>query len=286
MSGTRRDFLKTVGVCGAVAGVGVAGLTTLKKDAHASAPHPWGYSLYDLDPEYSRKLGHQGYYIGHCAYATYRAIISQLADTVGYPYTEIPTDMMRWGAGGVAGFASFCGALNGASVAIGLICDNANAKSLISALLSWYAETPLPSAESNLYAANGEFQAMLDQIGKTIKTTAALPNSVADGNLCHLSVTHWCRASGMASGSSERSERCARLSGDVAAKTVQLLNDLFGQNGIPAYTVPGDKSTCRQCHYKGPDYDAGQFTRGKMDCEMCHVDIKKVSANHKKGSRK
>ncbi len=291
MSGTsRRDFLKA-GICGAVVGSGITGVPLLKgagvKPASASVPHPWGYALNDLDPEYSRKLGHQGYYLGECAYATFRTIIGQLQEQIGYPYTEIPLDMMRWGAGGVAGFGTFCGTLNGAAAAFGLVCDNTNAKSLISALMSWYAETPLPSDQSNLYAQNGEFQQMLDQIGKTIKTPIALPQSVARGNMCHLSVTNWCLASGYASGSSERSERCARLAGDVSAKAIELLNDLFGTNGIPAYTVPGDKTSCRQCHYKGKDYFAGQFTRGKMDCMLCHSELKQVNSEaHHKGKTK
>lgn len=269
-------------------GTGVASIPLISgkgvKEAHASTPHPWGYALNNLDVEYTRKLGYQGYYLGECAYGTFRAIIGQLQEGIGYPYTEIPLDMMRWGAGGVAGFGTFCGTLNGAAAAFGLICDNTNAKSLISALMSWYAETPLPSDRSNLYAGNGEFQQVLDQVGKTMKTSAPMPQSVARGNLCHVSVTNWCLASGYASGSSERSERCARLAGDVASKAIELLNDLFGQHGIPAYTAPGDKTTCRQCHYKGKDYFAGQFTRGKMDCEMCHVDLKQVkSAAHHNG---
>lgn len=283
---TRRDFLK-LGLCSAAVCAGATGLTVITgKEVKAAEPiieapsHPFGYSLEDLDPEYTRKIGHQGYYMNHCAYATFRAIISQMASTVGGPYTAIPFGMMSWGAGGVAGFGSFCGTLNGASAAIGLICDNANAKNIISALISWYAETPLPSATANLYAANGEFQAYLDQIGKTINTTDALAQSVAKSNLCHTSVTNWCQASGFASGSPERSERCARLAGDVSAKAVELLNSLFSTNGIPAYTTPGDKTVCRQCHYKGKDFDGGQFTRGKMDCTSCHVDIKKVGQGH------
>jgi len=279
---TRRDFLK-LGICSAAVCAGATGIAAITGKEVTAAEicletpaHPWGYSLADLDVEYTRKLGHQGYHISHCSYATFRAIISQMASTVGGPYKVIPYEMMAWGSGGVAGFGSFCGTLNGAAAAIGLICDKGSATSLISALLSWYAETPLPSATANQYAANGEFQGFLDQIGKTLSVTAALPSSVATTNLCHTSVTNWCKESGFASGSSERSERCARLAGDVAAKAVELLNALFNESGIPAYTVPGDKTTCRQCHFKGKDYEAGQFTRGKMDCEACHVDIEDV----------
>ena len=64
--------------------------------------------------------------------------------------------------------------------------------------------------------------------------------------------------------------------------TVTLLNE-----GAIGMTVPGDKTTCRSCHYKGTDFNAGQFTRGKMDCEACHTDLKQVkSAAHHKGNSK
>ncbi|MBE0446637.1 MAG: hypothetical protein IBX64_00735 [Actinobacteria bacterium] len=97
---------------------------------------------------------------------------------------------------------------------------------------------------------------------------------------CHASVTNWCRASGYASGSPERSERCAILSGDVAAKAVEMLNA-----GVPLTTVPtpGDKTVCVSCHYLGTNYSAGQFTRGKENCTTCHSDLKKVPATGHKG---
>ena len=82
-------------------------------------------------------------------------------------------------------------------------------------------------------------------------------------------MTRWCEASGFASGSSERSDRCARLSADVAAKVVEMLNSSVG--GVLGN--PRDNNTnCGQCHYKGKDYEAGQFTRGKMNCMSCHDD--------------
>lgn len=268
---TRRDFLKKAGTCGVAAGMAVAGgLTGLgARKAHAnSAVHPYGYI--PLDVEATRQLGYDGYKgitladgvtHKHCAFATFHAIIGQLAAAdPASAYADIPTQMMEWASGGVAGFATFCGALNGACAAIGLICDASEAKPFISDLLSWYAATPLPT---NIVAPTGN-----------------LPQSIAGGNLCHMSVTNWCLASGLASGSSERSERCARLAGDVAAITVDMLN-----SGSLGLTVPGDMTVCRSCHYKGTDADAGQFTRGKMDCAACHVDLKKVSeAGHKKGA--
>lgn len=270
---TRRELLKT-GLCTAAIGaVAVTGINMIKPtEAKASAAqHPYGFPVGGLDTEATRQLGYNGYKgitladgitHKHCAFATFNGIISQLADQVGYPYTEIPTQMMEWASGGAAGYATFCGALNGACAAVGVICDNSNAKAIVSDLLNWYSETELPS---NLIAPTGD-----------------LPQSVAGSNLCHASVTNWCNESGYASGSSERSERCARLAGDVIAKVIEMLNGSVVLTGA----VPRDKTVCGACHYKGTDYNAGQFTRGKMDCTTCHVDLKKVDAKgHKNGGK-
>ncbi|GAB4343249.1 MAG: C-GCAxxG-C-C family (seleno)protein [Desulfobulbaceae bacterium] len=284
---SRRDFLKT-GVCAAVAGAAATcGVASLKVGAAKAAvgptqaQHPFGYI--PLDPEEIRQRGYDGYRKllpandgtsphGECAFGTFNAIIGKLAELDPYSgHATVPTQMMEWASGGAAGFATFCGALNGACAAIGLICANSDAKLFVADLLTWYSETmlPTPLAESSLVPLPGkEYE---------------LSQSVAASNLCHVSVTNWCLASGFASGSSERSERCARLAGDVAAKTVELLNS--GMGGTLGN--PRDNSTvCGQCHYKGTDYDAGQFTRGKMNCHSCHVDIEKVSRKgHKFGHR-
>ncbi len=259
---SRRDALKA-GICTAVIGAAtVAGvnLTRTREAKAAAAEHPYGYPVNGLDVEATRQLGYDGYKglelddgIVHkrCSFATFNALISQLAEDVGYPYNEIPTQMMEWGYGGVASYATFCGALNGTCAAIGAICDNNNANAIISDLINWYSETALPT--------------------NIIAPTDDIPQSIASGNLCHMSVSRWCKVSGFASGSSERSERCARLSGDVVARAVEMLNGSVTLTGA----VPRDKTVCGQCHYKGTNYEGGQFTRGTMDCTTCHTDIKK-----------
>lgn len=257
---SRRDFLKKgAGIMAAGAAV-AGGLSILSpKTAHAAFPHPFGYI--SLDVEATRLLGYNGYKgividgvkHAHCAFASFHAIVGQLAAIDPYgPYAYIPTPMMEWAAGGVAGFSSFCGGLNGACAAIGLICNAADANGFISDLLTWYTQTTLPT--------------------NIIAPTGALAQSVAGTTLCHNSVTNWCLASGYASGSPERGERCARLVGDIVAKAVEMLNAGVRLN-LP---VPASGTTCVQCHYSGTNYAAGQFTRGKEDCTTCHVDITKV----------
>jgi hypothetical protein len=258
---TRRDFLRSAGSYGFATGVGLAGGVGLTRPTSASAQeaaHPFGYPEGGLEVEGTRELGYLGFkglelpdgtrHAG-CAFGTFNAVIGQLARKVGAPYTRIPLQMMDWGGAGVVGFGTLCGTLSGACAAIGLVCDGRDARAFVSDLLTWYSETALPT---NAHAPGG-----------------ALPQSVAGSNLCHVSLTRWCRSSGYASGSPQRAERCARLAGDVAAKTAEMLN-----RGAPGLEKPSEKTVCRACHYMGPDYEAGQFTHGEMNCLTCHVDLK------------
>lgn len=257
---SRRDFLKSAGTYGAATGLGLAGGFGLGHPAgtRVQVRHPFGYPESGLDVERIRELAYAGFqgitladgtrHAG-CAFGTFNAIIGRLADIVGEPYTHIPVQMMDWAGAGVVGFGTLCGTLNGAAAAIGLICGGSDARAYISDLLTWYSEADLPT---NLYAPMGE-----------------LPQSRADSNLCHVSLTRWCRASGFASGSPERAERCSQLSGDVAAKTVEMLN-----TSALGLRVPSEKTVCRACHYMGPSYVAGHFTHGEMNCLTCHISLK------------
>ena len=258
----RRDFIKNAGIVGAASGIGLtvgAGCAAPQPQTPPTqAVHPFGYPERGLDVEETRRLAYEafkgrtlpdGTSHGGCGFGTFHAIISQLAEVVGAPYTTVPTQMMDWAGAGVVGFGTLCGTLNAAAAAIGIICDRQDARGFISDLLTWYSETPLPS---NRLAPDEEF-----------------PKSQADSNLCHVSITRWCLASGLASGSPERIERCARVSGDVAAKAVELLND-----GALGLQVPAQKTTCRTCHYMGTNFDVGHYTHGEMNCLTCHINLK------------
>ena len=257
---TRRNFLKNAGTYGAATGLGLTGGFGLGNPARVNAQvqHPFGYPESGLNVARTRELGYAGFQgitladgtrHGGCAFGAFNAIIGQLAEEVGEPYTSIPVQMMDWAGAGVVGFGTLCGTLNGIAAAIGLICDGQDARAFVSDMMTWYSEASLPT---NLYAPTGE-----------------LPQSRADSNLCHVSLTHWCRASGFASGSPERVERCSRLSGDVAAKAVEMLN-----TSALGLQRPAEKTVCRACHYMGPSYAAGQFTHGDMNCLTCHISLK------------
>ncbi len=277
----RREFLKGLAL---VAIGSMLPRPELVRAAEVEVPElPWPYE--ELDVEYVRKLGHLGYYAFECGGGSFWAIMEALREKIGYPYTLLPLPtrdevekaleehkhlqtIMQYGWGGAFSWGSLCGALNGASSAITIVSENY--KKIGPLLLRWYESTPLPTDISNKYASNHEF------FVKKYKSDKVLPQNVSHSVLCHVSVGKWCEVSGYASGSAERSERCARLTGDVVARAVELLNaDLRGElEKFGTVTFSQSTAECRTCHYKGKNYEMGQFTRGMMQCESCHQDMR------------
>ena len=266
----RRAFLTHLGQMGAAAGMGVLCAQPLgcssDADAATTTLLQWPLEYQPLDVEHVRKLAHESYYGGGCCYGCFDGIVRALAQEVGDPFDDFPTDMMRYGGGGVAGYGSLCGTLNGAAAAINLVTPMPTANAIISELMAWYAATTLPTDISNQYAVNHEFYV------ETLKTDAVLPQNVAGGNLCHMSVTNWCNTSGFGSGTVERAERCARLTGDIAARAVELLNQQYDGTFAAVTPLPSEATNCVTCHHSGGDVSSGEFTNGKMDCGICHVD--------------
>lgn len=224
--------------------------------------YPWTYVK--LDVEDVRKRGHEGYYRGDCGFGAFAAIIEALRDKVGFPFTQIPVDMLGFGAGGVSGWGTTCGALIGASAAINLVTPKDVARALVSELLGWYTVTPFPSQQANDYATSHTM------LVKEYKSDKELPQSVSNSPLCHVSVTEWCRKSNIASGAPERAERCGRLAGDVAAHAVELLNANLDGTFKAAFQLSEVTTGCTSCHSVGKEYEMGQFTNGKMECTDCH----------------
>ena len=299
----RRDFIKgvaalsTAAVCSVAAGNAFAdeekpAETAVQPDAvEPAAPTepgqtpklPWG-KYQELDPEYVRKLGHLGYYLQECAGGAFWGIMTALKEKAGYPYTTIPLPTMddfmanidnkkhglqvpmSYGAGGVAGFGTLCGAPNGAACAITYILPMEQAEKLIQRLLRYYEVEEFPTKESNDMAVNHEFYP------KKMKSDKALLRSASDSVLCHVSVGKWCEKSGYASGSKERAERCGRITGDIAAMAVKMLNaHMKGElDAVFPMKLSHDTVGCMTCHDKGEKFETGQFTRGKMDCGDCH----------------
>ena len=259
----RRDFLKHSGAFAAGLGAGSAGLSSLlqaDEDECKSLPEwPWPYV--ELDVELVRKRGHKFYYQGGCMYGASGGLLSVLIDEVGHPYTSFPHDMMRYGGGGISGWGTVCGSLNGACAIITLVAGKGYGQ-ITNELMAWYGVTPFPSDNANLYAANHKY--LVDEY----KTDAVLPTTISDSPLCHVSVNTWCRSSGFASGSKQRAERCARLTGDVAAHAAELLNAYHNGSFVAGQF---EQNECTSCHFMGENYESGQFIIGKgTNCTDCH----------------
>jgi hypothetical protein len=232
-------------------------------EAATDAPRwPWPYKR--LDPEEARKLGHEACYELGCGYAGFAGIVKGLQERIGTPFTTLPLQMMSYGNGGLKGWGTVCGALNGAAAAISLVSDIRTSGVLIDELMRWYTQVAFPSDISNRYAEDHAF--------KTDKNIKGLPQSRSGSPLCHVSVTKWCIASGYAVDSPERAERCARLSGDVVAQAVKLLNDRDRVVFQPEHPLGAPVSGCMNCH--GPGRSEKNVS-ARMDCLACHQDHKK-----------
>jgi hypothetical protein len=272
---TRKEFIRNSAkyAAGITAGIGAMGLFTKNATgAPSSVPDlPWPYV--ELDPEEARKLGHQGYYSGRgCSYGAFHAIIQLLKEEVGEPYTLLPTEIMEWGKGGSWGWGTLCGALIGGLTGINVCQSVAKAQKLGNELTGWYSQTEFPTDISNQYAVEGKFYDTRNQ-NELIQTMCGSP-------LCHISVSAWCAASGVGRTAPERSERCGRLTGDVAAYAVQIMNDELNENFTPLYSEPETVGYCMTCH--GPT--AMNDTIGKMECVQCHGDhTGAVSVGKKEG---
>ena len=159
----------------------------------------------------------------------------------------MPTEMTKYGEGGVAGWATLCGALNGSAAAMNLVSKNYG--EVVNDLMDWYTKTALPIFQPS--------KPKLD-----VKVT-----SVSGSPLCHVSVTEWCKASGAKAESPERAERCARLCASVAAQATDLLNKQAAGTFKAAYAPAASVQQCGACHLKGGSLENA---RGKMNCVSCH----------------
>ncbi len=258
----RRKAMKVT--AGALAGGGI-GLFTManafktekQPDAgpqqldYSPSKHHWKYA--HLTPAVSAEMAYNYYSEGSCMYATVKSIIAQLAEKYGEPYASFPMHMFKYGHGGVGGYGSVCGTLNGAAALIGLLIpDKSMQDKMIGDIFQWYEKEAVPT---------------FNPVNPAFDYTPV--TSVSNSVLCHASNTNWCNVSGFGVGSTERKERCRRLTGDVAKKITMSLNEIHADNYIT--NKHGDKAagTCISCHGK-----EGKVSNAavKMSCNSCHTE--------------
>ena len=221
---SRRGFIKDIGK--SVAGVAIAstGLSLLTGCTNSAAKLPekedlnfvyaearkdkveYPFTYQKLDVATATERGYRGYYdIGGCCRGVADAIIGQLADSTGYPFNQIPIDMFANGTTGY-GTGTLCGSLGGAVAAIGLVCTPEDSVAITKELFSWYRKAELP-----IYQPDHK-----------------LDKTVANSVNCDESVTTYMSKAGISDMKDDkRRARCAGVTGDVAAKTVELLNKHF-----------------------------------------------------------
>lgn len=249
---SRRKFLVGAGIAtGTLAAVG-AGIVKPNTAEAAYTALPWTYNTLDL--ALVKRRGYDGYYVGGCMYATATALINTLIETVGAPWDSLPADMFKYGGGGVATWGTTCGAIHGAAWVI-QACAGTNATAVINDLFQWYCNFAFPSTAHDAYAAYTRQ-----------KTT------IANSPLCHASSSNWSFTAKKKINSNERKCRCAKVAGDVAGKTAELLNALKAGTFTPTFVQPDP--TCSGCHVGATStYDSVQM---KSTCtKYCHVPGKK-----------
>ncbi|MEA4902411.1 C-GCAxxG-C-C family protein [Desulfitobacterium sp.] len=263
---SRRKFLRGGLLTAGAVAVGAGVLAPFDQNVAIASPTdptstnepmglPWPYT--PLDPEATKALAYEGYYARKCSYGVFYAIIKQLQDKIGYPYTMIPMEILAWGEGGGAGWGTLCGALCGANTALGFIVGpkQEDMMSVVAEILGWYTDYSFPT--------------YLPPDDKA-RVKGALPSSISGSPLCHVSVAKWCDVSGFKAEGKQRSERCGRVTADVAAKTVEILNAWHEKKFVPVYKQPESWNECMSCHGKGKSLENA---RGKMDCVDCHTDV-------------
>jgi hypothetical protein len=139
MRPTRRDVLGAVGIAAGSCALSSCATEEMGSfhDGAGKPIFPWKYA--ELDPDMAAHRAYHDWDKAYCMYATFAPAISQLADKYGQPYRSFPVEMMRYGAGGVAGWSSLCGTVNGSAALMSLfVKKEEQLQQLVDELFLWY----------------------------------------------------------------------------------------------------------------------------------------------------
>jgi len=208
-----------------------------------------------LDSAEAVELAYSNKLIGDCFYGVFATVVEMLADKVGGPYLTYPISVTRVGAGGIVGWGSTCGCLQGAAMAIYLVSPDPTP--IIDEVFNYYQYSPLPDI-------------------KIKRAKMEIVPSIAESTLCHISISHWTKASGAKAFSKERTEGCAHVAACVTNRTVSALNAQLAGKFKADFTIPAAVASCRACHDIGGSMEN---TRGKMNCLTCHSGHDEIKPN-------
>jgi hypothetical protein len=252
---SRRTFLAAAG--GAAAGLQMASLAPPVQAATALPALPWSYPSGGLNVDEVRKAAYVIFYKeGGCCHAASQSIIDAIAAKVPEPWAQLPRGIYKYGNGGVVGWGTICGALNGAIAVMGYLGVHSV---LGNALIDYFCTAPLPTAALVNFVPPAGVPAPL----------ASTKTSVSNSPLCHVSSATWAALAAVPIADAAKKDRCAKLTCDIVARAVELMNDKFLSNVTPpAWVPPASYATCYTCHTK-PTVVPSQ--EGKMDCLECHT---------------
>ncbi len=185
-------------------------------------------------------------------------LIGLMGEKFGAPYSTFPFSCMEFGKSATAESGGTCGCLMSGAQVISLFYPRKIAVPLQQELFRWYEATALP---------------IFQPAAGSAKIDGPLASSVSDSILCHISVARWCSKTGIASGAKERSERCARITADTAAKVAELITAQM--NGTFKPTIGRSEMyqscTAEGCHGPKPEKWESTSLKGSMECSPCHT---------------
>jgi hypothetical protein len=259
---SRRKFLAGAG---AVLGLSVVPAVLSKPTvaaAAASKDFPWSYRT--LDAEKVARRAYEVYYASGCMEATWWPIVEALAASdlpdAATTWGTLPKNMMRFGGGGVAGWGSLCGTLNGSCA---VIAATGAPTKLSDEAMQYYAETPIPTN-----GIDKAVRAGWTPVAGVVAPLVNVPTSTAHSQLCHASLSQWTMTTGVADGTREQKDRCGKACYDMVLKTVLMLNAYHADHtAIPAGKLDPSVAECQTACHTTP------IAKGKMACDSCHDEI-------------
>jgi hypothetical protein len=193
--------------------------------------------------------------------------------------------LYNYGGGGIGGWGSLCGTLNGACAVLNLM--NIHGK-CSSELMGWYQTASIPSDRwATPYTTEAPWKIVTSLDHENYTPT------VANSQDCHVSISKFCAVNGIALGANpaglpytdpNKGDRCGKLCGDVAARAAELINEVILYGSVtPQYELPATVAACLHCHNDSTSDVNRKDISGKLDCTICHTDPTTVGRRHPYG---
>lgn len=263
----RRDFI--IGTGTAAIGLGMGGMVRKAQAGGQTCELHLPLPAAAIDPETVRQYAYNHYFQGGCMHGAASGLMQAFKERFEGEDTGwdlLPYGMYRYGSGGVAGWGTICGVLNGVMAVLNLLELHG---SLGNEIMGWYATTLFPTEGwDGFTAVKGDGTVLFT----AIPDDEVRARTVSDSPLCHMSISKWCHAAGVSladateDGLNYKQDRCSKVCAETAAKAAELINEYLVNGSIePAYETPEHFEDCLACHSVLKDQV------GKMDCTGCHT---------------